>query len=259
MNKKVKRRMDLYYEITSGNVKKYSGYVKTKIRNVHNHNLGYPIACIGVAVLSYVVFRLCIAEQDGLAQTIALGSIFATFGSSLVTVFSLKMDNYYDRFISNCQVLFQELEPQNAWHRWAFIKRTSHQNLFENQYSFQVLTNARVDFDVGSHKISVYIPTIKEDFYDLQNEKALCEMKRWARDYESNVFKSSDESIVANSLMVWDCIYDNLKCIRNYKMARIVVILGEACIIASLLLAFFYSKISELEGSICQLLCILLK
>lgn len=62
-----------------------------------------------------------------------------------------------------------------------------------------------------------------------------------AKNYESYVLNNLSNS--ATSLMVWDCILDNYKSIAIYKLAKLMIVIGESFIISSIVLAFFYSKI----------------
>lgn len=187
------------------------------------HQIIYIIIILIAFFTTYWVFIKCINNKNDLSQTIALGSIFATFGSSIVAIFSLYMGTVYDRFLSNMMVMFRQIEPGKEWQRWAFIKRKSHQVLFNGQSAYQVLTNAEIEFNVGSHNVKLYIPTIKEDFFDLPNWKAWLMMKKEAKNYESYVLNKSDNP--ANALMMWDCIYDNFCSIVKYKIAKSLVVL----------------------------------
>lgn len=230
--------MDDFYCINQGNVCKYTTEDKVKINNIKMYHIIYIVITILAFLSTYLVFINCIDENKALSNTIALGSIFATFGSALVGVFSLVMGSCYDRFLSNYYILFSQLEPGKKWQRWAFIKRESHQTLFNQESAYQVLTNAKVVFNVGSHSIELFIPTIKEDFYDLPNWKSLKQMQTKSKDYESHVLSKCDRPDQA--LMVWHCIYDNFLIIAKYKIAKAIVVLGVAYLMASIVMAFLY-------------------
>lgn len=227
-----------FYLISPGNVEKYTTEKKQNIKKFRSYYIFYFILISFAFVSTYLIFLNCIGEEKLLPDTIALGSIFATFGSSLVGVFSLIMGSEYDRFISNYNVLFKQLKPEKYWKRWAFIKRESHQGLFNNEHAYQKLTNAKVKFNVGSHPILLDIPTIKEDFFDLPNWRNLLKMKLEAKDFESHVLNKCKQP--ADPLMVWDCIFDNFKIISKYKIAKAMVVLGESYILASIIMAFSY-------------------
>ena len=230
--------MEWFYDITPGNVKKYEAKNKEKIQRIKVYHVFYMVAVIVALVSTYFVFSNCIDENKKMSDTIALGSIFATFGSSVVAIFSMSLNTLYDRFISDFMIFSQSLEPDKHWIRWSFIKRKSHHVLYNGVSTYQELTNSMIKFNVGSHTIEFFIPTIKEDFYDLHNWKSLLEMKNRKKDYESYVLNNSEEP--AKALMIWDCIYDELCCIAKYRVARFAVVLGEAYILTSIIMAFLY-------------------
>lgn len=233
--------MEEFYKIIPGNVKKYISKKRESNGIIKSRYAVYCFVIIVAFLFTYLVFIQCISPKKKLSDTIALGSIFATFGSSLVAVFSLIMGSTYDRFLSNINILFQKLEPEKAWYRWAFIKRKSHQILYNREYAYQELTNAKIYFNVGSHKIDMFLPTIKEDFFDLPNWKSWNQMRQYARDYEHYILNKCIEPAIP--LMIWDCVWDNFCVIIKYKFARILVLLGDALIISSVFWSFVYGVI----------------
>ncbi len=230
--------MEKFYDITPGNVKKYEAKNKEKIHRIKTYHVFYMVAVIIAIVSTYLVFYKCIDENSKLSDTIALGSIFATFGSSVVAIFSMTLNTLYDRFLSDFLIFSKLHEPETEWIRWSFIKRKSHHILYNGASMYQELTNSMIKFNVGSHTIDFFIPTIKEDFYDLPNWRSFLSMKRRKKDYESHVLNNSEDP--ANALMIWDCIYDELCCIAKYRVARFAVVLGEAYILTSIIMAFIY-------------------
>ena len=233
--------MERFYDIIPGNVKKYEATNKEKIHKIKMYHFFYIVAIVIAIVSTYLVFYKCIDKNRKLSDTIALGSIVATFGSSVVAIFSMSLNTLYDRFLSDFMIFSNSLEPEKYWIRWSFIKRKSHHILYNGVSTYQELTNSMIKFNVGSHTIEFFIPTIKEDFYDLPNWKSLLAMKKEKKDYESYVLNNSEEP--ANALMIWDCIYDELCCIAKYRMARFAVVLGEAYILTSIIMAFLYRLI----------------
>lgn len=224
-----------------GIVTKYSSNKKERIKRFHLYQFIYILSFFVCFLTTHFIFKLCISNEYKLSDTIALGSIFATFGSSIVAIFTLTLSNIYERFCNNLSILFTKLSPENEWHRWPFIKRVSHSKLYNHELTYQVLKNSEIVFNVGSHLLTIILPTVKEDFYDLANWSSYLNMFRELKNYESFVLNNITEP--ANSLMLWDCIFDNFKCIAIYKFARLMIIIGESFIFSSIILAFFYTKI----------------
>ena len=231
--------MEKAFEIQSGKVTKYEANEKKRIRYVHIYKIIYLCCFILCIIITFFIFKLCISDKSDISQTIALGSIFATFGSAIVSVFSITISSMYEHFCSNINILFKDLCPESEWHRWPFIKRESYRILYNNEGTYQVLENIKVIFNVGSHNISIIIPTIREDFYDLPNWKSFKDMIKQSKNYESYVIKNVDDS--ANSLMIWECILDNFKSIALYKLSKLMIIIGGSFIFSSIVFAFFYT------------------
>lgn len=236
--------MNKPFSIKTGELTKYVNNQKRNVmtRKLHLYHLWYAGAFFVTVVLTYYIFKNSIQQKDKLSETIALGSIFATFGSSLVAVFSLKMSSEYERFQENIRILYSDLVPEYEWHRWPFIRRESHQILYNGEFTYQLLKNTIVTFNVGSHEISINLPTIKEDFYDLANWKSLFVMYVEIRDYQSYVLKNVSDP--AEALTLWDCIYDNFVVIARYRLSKFLVLIGDFLILLSIIFAFFFRYMS---------------
>ncbi len=227
------------FEIELGQLTKYTLSEKKKIKRLHIYHIIYISCFIACMVITYFIFKLCISNTEKISETIALGSIFATFGSAIVSVFSITLSNVYEHFCCNIDILFKELCPNSEWHRWPFIKRESCSTLYDKELTYQTLENSKITFNVGSHRISVFLPTIREDFYDLPNWRSLKSMLSEAKNYESYVINNVKDS--ALPLMVWECISDSFKSIALYKLSRFMIVIGSAFILSSFVFAFFYT------------------
>lgn len=90
--------MENAFKIQSGQVTKYIDPERKKIKRLHMYHIIYFISfCLCIAI-TFFVFKLCISNTKKLSDTIALGSIFATFGSAIVSIFSITLSNVYDHF-----------------------------------------------------------------------------------------------------------------------------------------------------------------
>lgn len=227
------------FKIQAGQVTKYTTHEKKKIKHLRLYHIIYFICFLSCILITFFVFKLCISNKSNLSDTIALGSIFATFGSAIVSVFSITLSNVYEHFCCNINILFKELCPQNEWHRWPFIKRESHSTLYNKELTYQILENSKITFNVGSHNISIFLPTVREDFFDLPNWRSLKTMLSEAKNYESYIINNIRDS--ATSLMIWDCVLDNFKSIALYKLSKLMIVIGGSFIFASFIFAFFYT------------------
>lgn len=233
--------MNEAYSIKNGSVTKYTAQERKKVKRIYLYHVIYVVSFIISFVITFWVFKKCITDKQILSNTISLGSIFATFGSAIVSIFTITLSNIYERFCFNTEILFNELCPEHKWYRWPFIKREAHSSLYNNELTYQKLENAKITFNVGSHPLHIFLPTIREDFYDLPNWRNLISMLLKSKDYESYVLNNL--SSPANSLLIWDCVLDNFKSIAIYKISKFMIIVGESFIISSIFYAFCYTII----------------
>lgn len=227
------------FKVQTGHVTKYTTKEKKRINHLHSYHIIYFICFFSCVIITFFIFKLCITDKTNLSDTIALGSIFATFGSAIISVFSITLSNIYERFCCNINILFKELCPESEWHRWPFIKRESHSTLYNKEVTYQILENIKITFNVGSHNMSIFLPTVREDFYDLPNWRSLKNMFIEAKNYESYVINKIVDP--ALPLMMWDCILDNFKSIALYKLAKLMIVIGGSFIFSSIIFAFFYT------------------
>ena len=74
--------MSAFYSINSGSVKKYTTKEKMHVKKIQYYHYIYVLLIVFALATTFAVFKLCISDNKNLSETIALGSIFATFGSS---------------------------------------------------------------------------------------------------------------------------------------------------------------------------------
>lgn len=229
------------FSFKPGELTKSTSNNKIKTNHIYLYKVIYALIFLACLITTFFIFKKCMGQERELSDTISLGSIFATFGSSIVAIFSITCTTVYERFNHNFNILFTKIAPDFKWTRWPFVKRVTSSKLYNNESSYQELKNAEVIFNVGSHSITITLPTILEDFYDLANWKSYLTMLMQTKNYETYVLNNILNS--ATSLMVWDCIKDNFKSIALYKLSRLMIVIGESLIISSIVFAFLYTKI----------------
>ncbi|SCZ82121.1 hypothetical protein [Acidaminobacter hydrogenoformans] len=112
------------------------------------------------------IFQIAIFEYN-VSTIISLGAIMSTFGSSLLAAAQAIGADKYDRVLRNIDIYYNDIVMKKPWRRWQFLNRTSKFKNFNSTIITTTLQNPSEKFDVGSHEIEVYIPTVLEDFYDL--------------------------------------------------------------------------------------------
>ena len=231
--------MSNFYQVISGNIEGSKTEKSYLIEKYKFLLVLFQVISICLAMLfTYKIFTICISEKN-LENTISLGSIFATFGSAIVAVVSVYCNDSYVRFSDNVGILQTELLKDEHWTRWTFVKRKSKRRLLDNGIYEQILQNAKIKFSLGSHDIYKYVPTVRADFDDLPIFRQLILMKRYSKQYETNLCNhaSPDDAV---AFFIWDCIFDIYVQIAYYKICTYVIWIGCSFVFSSLVCAFVY-------------------
>lgn len=231
--------MNKYYKVISGNIYGAKG---KKIYFINKYKIPiklFHIITIYIAIIfTHKIFAICI-QENSLQNTIALGSIFATFGSAIVAVASLCCNDFYVRFSDNVIVLQNELLKEEQWTRWTFVKRKSKKRLLDKGNYVQILNNAQIEFNLGSHVVSIFVPTVRADFDDLPIFQQFYLMKKYNKQYETNLCNHASQED-SDAFFIWDCIFDIYMQIVYYKICTYAIWIGYCFIGSSLLFSFLY-------------------
>lgn len=231
--------MSNFYKIIPGEIQGIRTNKTHSFSHVFILNLITKILIIFVAIwCTNFVFTRCISANT-LQNTIALGSIFATFGSAIVAAASLFCNDCYIRFSDNVLVLQNDLLKNEKWMRWTFIKRQSQKRLLDSGRFIQVLYNAQIEFELGSHCITIPLPTVKADFDDLPILKFFFKMKHYSKQYETYLCNHATKED-ADAYFLWDCVYDIYLQIALYQIYTHLIWVGCSFIGTSILFSFLY-------------------
>lgn len=203
------------------------------------------VICFGV---TGYIFANCIAvnfseqkiPQIALGDCIALGSIFATFGSAIISFLSLTSAHQISGFQEKVSVLngeFSKLRKPN-WKRWDFLPRFSRERLINGRYQYFILKNAKLTFYFEDQNIDIPIPSVEQDFKDLPVLYSWFRLHRRRKFYLAYVQRQSCMS----DFFMWDCLMALYKNIIVYKLSQFGIWIGTSFIINSIIYAFFYAK-----------------
>lgn len=198
----------------------------------------------------YYIFKSCITDIV-LLNTISLGSIFATFGSAIISSVVIIQSDKLERIFLNVDILFSELLHQEKWRRWPFIKRRNYKILFHGNSVKSDLDNPTISFKVVSNMIYISIPTIQEDFYDLPALKNYFTMLRYNKQLKTYIVTSKDSTSDANShsevdyYLVWECLYDIWRNIVLFKINKLIIICSISIVISSIIYSFGFMSINK--------------
>lgn len=244
--------MNSFYKFIPG---KIEGKKIEKNISAFNTNIGkfifYTLGIIVSFFLIHVVFSKSITESS-LENTISLGAVFATLGSAIVASASLYCNDCYTKFSDNVNTLQNDFLKDESWTRWTFIKRKSKHRLLDSGNLLWKLENAKIEFQLGSHSIQIYIPTVRADFDDLPIFKYYFLMKRYDTQYETFLYNHADNASEYTAYFLWDCVFDIYRNIIWYKIGSYFIWIGSGFIGISTIYSLAYIQIKNFIACLCK-------
>ncbi|MEA4890756.1 MAG: hypothetical protein VB070_14960 [Clostridiaceae bacterium] len=131
-------------------------------------------------------------------------------------------------------------------------KKGLHKNMNNTVFNSN-LENDSVVFNIGSHLIAIYIPTVVEDFYDLPSYSEVWLMFKNRSHFYTSMSDKGDKSIEGTNFntwldqyFAWGCLYDIWKSAVSIKISRLFLSVGVYIIFTSIIYAFFFQAIQSL-------------
>lgn len=234
---------------------------KNLLKEIKLTNILYFIATITPLILTYLIFNSCIDKNKlNLNSTITLGSIFATFGSAIISIVILIENEKLNRILSNVDILYSDILQEEKWTRWPFLKRYNAKTLLDGKITTNRLENPNILFKLGTHDITITVPTTQEDFYDLPTVYTYKQMHKYDQQFKTYIINHKDcisdtpFSDIGNYFFAWDCLYDIWKNIILFKINKLIVRLGFSIIISSFIYSFTFIYINNLINSLINLI-----
>lgn len=219
-------------------IKKKAFLKKVKVENGFIRVFSIILFVILIFFL-HLVFKKSISEYE-LSSIISLGAILSTFGSALLAVAQVIEKDRYDRILRNVDIYFNDIAKGKPWRRWQFLKRTTKFKVFNNDIIQTSLQNPDIVFDVGSHNIEIYLPTVLEDFYDLPSFYCLYTMIKNKKHFFTNAVKEKIDLEGPSGYMGWCCLYDIWKSVWIFRVSRLITYSGIIIIFSSIAFTIYY-------------------
>ncbi|EOS72700.1 hypothetical protein C819_04049 [Lachnospiraceae bacterium 10-1] len=227
---------------------------KLLVTNI-NHHINKPLLfwirkilwfffVITIFICTGLIFYVILYSDNNLFNVISLGAVFATFGSTLVSIASLLCNRYYEEFNSCINIFKNELLTQEINFNWIFLKKQGVVRKSQNEYIIYHADNPKVVFEIGSVNLSIEIPVEKKDFYELALLKKIFKMKIAKQTYLVYLLNYAD-SIMESGLYIWECTYHILCSAFFYKIYRNFIITGVMFFISGLVAVFLYPVIMQ--------------
>lgn len=193
--------------------------------------------------LTYVIFRECITDAT-LANCIPLGSIFATFGSAVISVLSLYCGKQSSMFRENLSALHEQIPEMSSWKRWPFQKRYGRERTGLRSFHYYTLKNPRITFQSGTLRLTMALPTCTADFYDLPILLGAIKMAAFYRYFSHAAFQSKNTG-QQKDLFTFHCTWMIYRHIIRYKAGAFLILAGSEFVLASILFSFYYGNIQK--------------
>lgn len=198
--------------------------------------------CITV-YMTYLIFRQCIVDTT-LSNCIPLGSIFATFGSAVISVISLYCNRQIRSFQENLSALHEQITDLSFWKRWPFLKRYSREKLGFFKYNYYILKNPQITFKSDNLSLTIPLPTCNADFYDLPIFVNMLKMLCFRKHFSDYVVKHHDKQ-EQKDIFTFYCTLMIYKNIIRYKIGTLFMLIGSEFVLSSIIFSFFYTGVSK--------------
>ncbi len=198
--------------------------------------------CITMYV-TYLIFRECIVEAT-LSNCIPLGSIFATFGSAVISVISLFCNKQISFFQENLSALHEQITGLSSWKRWPFLKRHSRERVSLWKYNYYTLHNPQITFNSEELCLTIALPTCTADFYDIPIVYNTFKMLGFHKNFSKSLaghHKIQDQK----DIFVFYCTMMIYRNIIRYKTGTFFMLVGSEFVLASIIFSFFYVPVQE--------------
>ncbi len=204
----------------------------------------WSLFLIIIFICTGFIFHIVLYPDANVFNVVSLGSVFATLGSTLVSIASLLCNKYYEEF-SRCINIFQEeLLKQNINFKWIFLKKQEVFRIAQNEYITYYAKNLKVVFYIGSVNLCIEIPNEKKDFSEIGLLIKILQMKITRRKYLIYLSEHFN-SIMESGLYIWECTYYILCSAFYYKLFLNFVITGAIFFVSGVIATFLYPVILQ--------------
>lgn len=222
-------------------------YLVYQIKRFTRRFISILIVIGGSGIITWMIYQRCVPScietEDVLTfsmlDCITTGSLFATFGSAIIGVFTLFTGKYLNSFYENLSILTEELAPDETgavkWKRWAFIPRISRKR-FAGKTQYTGIENASFVFQIGTFEKTFALPTTETDFKELPVLFNLLRMKKSRKTYLSLL----EATQLMEEYPAWDCLTSIYRSILLYRISYFFVWVGVCFVLQSIIFAFMY-------------------
>lgn len=173
-------------------------------------------------------------------EVISLGAVFATIGSSLISITSLSSNYFFEEYKKTQKILLSYNTNIKTANSWNFIQDSK--ILLKN--STHIIAYKKIPleiaFEFGTNNLSIIIPSSKKDLTILKLVLNFIKMKISEKLYFERLAQNSS-SLEKGGLFVWECTIYMLKTAILYKSFAFLTVLGSMFFLSGLLAIFTHS------------------
>ena len=227
-------------------------YVKNIIRRLFYYFIRLLICIVTFCCLFYMFYifdsNSLIAQAFSYNESIALGALFSTLGSSLVAITSVLSEHCIKNIDINIETLQEsQLCRTEKWKRWPFISRISKHNLSKNEKEYYVYENPSILFE--NLKQEIYIPLAIKDFYELKIIWSYLVLKFKRKSFRK-ILAFQPNNNYLKDILIWDCLKNVYKTVIVYKFHKMFTYIGWSIVISSIIFSFSYPQLATYFDSI---------
>ena len=208
---------------------------KGRVNNFLNFSLLIVIFFLVIWFTNYV-FSATLSTKN-YYEIISLGAVFATIGSSMISITSLSSNYFFEEYKKANGILLSYNDNFKNANAWNFIENNkvilkSVKYIIAYQKFFP-----EVVFEFGISTLPISIPTNKKDLIFWKLIKSYIKMKTTEKLYFKRLEKNTI-SLEDGGLFVWECTTYMLRSALLYKSSLSLTILGSMFFISGLIAIF---------------------
>lgn len=220
-------------------------YYRTLIKRILNMMLRIIVSSFTVLCVFWIfnIFdnELLIGKKFSYLESITLGAMFSTLGSSLISITSIFIKQCKNNIELNINTLQEDqLERETKWNRWPFVDRVSKHNVCSKKKEYYIYVNPSIKFSNLKKEIS--IPLSTKDFNELKIIRSYFSLKVKRNSYRK-VLAFQPNNNYLKDILIWDCLKDVYKNIIYFKANKMISHIGWSIVISSITLSFFYPNL----------------
>lgn len=220
-------------------------YYRILIKRVLNMLLRIIVSSFTVLCIFWIfnIFdnELLIGKKFSYLESITLGAMLSTLGSSLISITSIFIKQCKNNIELNINTLQEDqLERETKWNRWPFVDRVSKHNVCSKKKEYYIYVNPSIKF--SNLKKEIFIPLSTKDFNELKIIKSYFSLKVKRNSYRK-VLAFQPNNNYLKDILIWDCLKDVYKNIIYFKANKMISHIGWSIVISSITLSFFYPNL----------------